>query len=62
MKSLFWLIVGGAIVAALFEQQQHANAGQPLIPGIQPAGCLPGDPSISIGGKTYCLPQGVIPY
>jgi hypothetical protein len=62
MKSLFWLILGGVVVAAFMEQQNKAAAGQPLIPGIQPAGCLPGDPSISVGGKTYCLPQGVIPY
>jgi hypothetical protein len=61
MKGLFWLVVGGFVAYVLIEQQQKA-ASQPILPGIQPAGCLPGDPSVTIGGKTYCIPQGIIPY
>jgi hypothetical protein len=61
MKGYGWLIVGAVLAYFYFEQQQKA-ASQPLLPGIQPAGCLPGDPSVTIGGKTYCIPQGIIPY
>lgn len=56
MSNLFWLIVGSFAIGFLLER------GQPLIPGIQPGGCVPGDPSFTIHNKTYCLPQGVIPY
>jgi hypothetical protein len=59
MKSLFWLIVGAVGVAMILENQQR---GQPLFPDIQPGGCVPGDPSFTINNKTYCLPQGIIPY
>jgi hypothetical protein len=61
MKGLFWLVVGAGIMAYLVESNYRA-ASQPLIPGIQPGGCVPGDPSVSWGGKTYCIPQGVITY
>jgi hypothetical protein len=61
MKSLFWIIVGGIIVSAWMESEKRSSS-HPLIPEIQPGGCLPGDPSFTIGGKTYCLPQGIIPY
>lgn len=61
MKGYGWLIVSAVVAYFYFEHQQQSIA-QPLLPGVQPAGCLPGDPSISFGGKTYCIPQGVIPY
>jgi hypothetical protein len=61
MKSLFWLIVGAVAMAAIAEANQRASS-QPLIPDIQPGGCVPGDPSFTIHNKTYCLPQGVIPF
>jgi hypothetical protein len=59
MSNLFWLIVGAVGVAIVLEASQR---GQPLFPDIQPGGCVPGDPSFTIHNKTYCLPQGVIPF
>jgi len=62
MKGLFLLLIGGYVLYTILENAKQSY-GQPLIPGIQPGGCIPGDPSITLpGGKTYCLPQGIIPY
>ncbi len=58
----FWLLVSGLVLYSVFESAKKSY-GEPLLPGIQPGGCLPGDPSVTLpGGKTYCLPQGVILY
>ena len=61
MKALLWLIVGAIVVAAIMEQETRSSS-TPILPSIQPQGCLPGDPSFSIGGRTWCLPAGVITY
>jgi hypothetical protein len=61
MRALFWLIVGAGVMAILSEVNQRA-ASEPLFPDIQPGGCVPGDPSVTWQGKTYCIPQGMIFY
>lgn len=51
-----------AVAAFLYYEWQKQQTQHPIIPGLQPGGCQPGDPGISFGGQTYCFPQGIIPY